>query len=62
MGKNIILSGKEYSKNSELENIAQTVGLNPFVTTQFFEDTNPNERFRHEGISLMDIINSNKQI
>lgn len=41
MGKNIILSGKEYSKNSELENIAQTVGLNPFVTTQFFEDTNP---------------------
>lgn len=30
--------------------------------TTCIKDTNPNERFRHEGISLMDIINSNKQI
>ena len=40
MGKNIILAGKEYSKNSDLEKIAQEFELNPFVTTQFFEDAN----------------------
>lgn len=40
MGKNIILAGKEYSKNSDIEKIAQTLGLNPFVTTQYFEESN----------------------
>jgi hypothetical protein len=40
MSKNIILAGKEYSKNSDLEKIAQTLELNPFVTTQFFEEAN----------------------
>jgi hypothetical protein len=40
MSKNIILAGKEYSKNSDLEKIAQTLGLNPFVTTQYFEESN----------------------
>ncbi len=40
MSKNIIVAGKEYSKNSDLENIAKSFELNPFVTTQFFEDSN----------------------
>lgn len=39
MNKNIILAGKEYSKNSDLEKIAQTLGLNPFITTQYFEES-----------------------
>lgn len=40
MEKNIILAGKEFTKNSDLEKIAQTLGLNPFVTTQYFEESN----------------------
>ncbi|MGP1587431.1 MAG: hypothetical protein ACTTHG_03735 [Treponemataceae bacterium] len=38
MSKNIILAGKDYSKNSHLQSVAESAGLNAFVTLPYNHD------------------------